>query len=182
MVFAVSRLDRVAWYQAAARLLVDQGGPGLRVESLCRAAGVTKGSFYHHFGDLSEFKSGLVEYLYLRGAISPLSELAAVGSPRERLRGLVEAIAREDLALDAAIRRWAASDPAVAEHVHRVDEARAAFVADLYGELVPDDPELAGDLSRLAQAFYLGAVLLDPPITGDEYRRLAKILDRIVQA
>lgn len=180
MVAIVGRLDRDAWYEVAARVLVDQGGFGLRVESLCRAAGVTKGSFYHHFRDLSEFTAGFVEYLYRRGAKNPLSELPAISSPHERLRRLIEAIANEDLALEAAIRRWAASDRGVADHVRRVDAAGAAFLTDLYGELIPRDAELAGDLSRLARAFYLGAVMLDPPITGDEYRRLAGLLDRIV--
>lgn len=175
------RLDRPSWFEVAARLLVQRGGRGLRVEALCRAAGVTKGSFYHHFRDLAEFKAEFVDYLYQRGAASPLARLAALEAPREKLSGLIEAIAGEDLELEAAIRRWAASDPAVEEHVHRVDEARAAFVTDLYHQIVPGDPELAGDLSRLAQAFYLGAVMLDPPITGAEYRRIAGTLDRIVQ-
>lgn len=175
------RLDRSSWFRVAARLLVERGGSGLRVETLCRDAGVTKGSFYHHFHDLAEFKTAFADYLHRRGAMDPLSRLAAVDSPRERLRALIGAIADEDLALEAAVRRWAASDPAVAEHLRQVDRARTAFVAEMYHEILPDDPELADDMCRLAQAFYLGAVMLEPPVTGEEYRRLAALLDRIVR-
>lgn len=160
---------------------MERGGGGLRVEALCREAGVTKGSFYHHFPDLGEFKIAFVDYLHQRGAMDPLSRLAALDSPRDRLRGLIEAIADEDLALEAAVRRWAASDPAVAEHLRQVDQARTTFVAEMYHELLPDDPTLADDMCRLAQAFYLGAVMLEPPVTGKEYRRLAALLDRIVR-
>jgi hypothetical protein len=57
-----------------------------------------------------------------------------------------------------------------------VDARRGEFVHDIYAELYPDSPTLASDLTRMAQAFYLGAALSNPPITGDEYRRLAGLL------
>jgi len=157
----VEKLDRSSWFRVAARLLVERGGGGLRVEALCRDAGVTKGSFYHHFRDLGEFKTAFMDYLYQRGAMDPMSRLEALDSPRERLRGLIEAIACEDLALEAAVRRWAASDPAVAEHLRQVDQARMAFVAEMYHELLPDDPVLHG----LDREVHVRQVVVPPVLT-----------------
>ena len=53
----VTRLDRSSWFAIAARLLAEQGAQGLRVDMLGQATGVAKGSFYHHFRQLAEFKA-----------------------------------------------------------------------------------------------------------------------------
>lgn len=181
MVWNVVRYRKQDWFETAARVLVEQGPGRLRVDALCQAAGMTKGSFYHHFRSLEDFTEAFLGYLDRRGAQQPLAELARVETPRARLQALVETVAAEDLALEAAIRRWAVTERAVAEHVARVDTARGELVSRLYQGLLPADPQQARDLTRLAQAFYLGAVLLDPPVQGDEYRRLARLLDRVLE-
>jgi hypothetical protein len=114
-------------------------------------------------------------------ADEPLERLSRVTPATARLAALVEAIAHEDLALEGAIRRWALRDPAVAAHVAAVDARRNELVHNIYAELHPDAPALAADLARLAQAFYLGAALSDPPIVGDEYRRMAALLMKVHQ-
>jgi AcrR family transcriptional regulator len=54
------------WFDAAARLLISEGPTALTIERLCVAAGVTKGSFYHHFRNRSEFQARFVVELLRR--------------------------------------------------------------------------------------------------------------------
>lgn len=172
----MTTLSPDAWFGVGCDLLLSQGPRALTVERLCRAAGVTKGSFYHHFADAAVFRERLADHLVLRSATEPVSTLEAIASPAQRLSALVELIAASNTALDAAMRRWAAVDPQIAARVREVDSQRHTLVAQTFAQLFPDEPQRAHDLTRLSEAFYLGATLLEPPVTGDEYRRLARLL------
>ena len=56
-----TRLTVEDWLQAGYTLLAEQGVRALKVESLCRQMGVTRGSFYWHFEDMSSYRAALVE-------------------------------------------------------------------------------------------------------------------------
>jgi AcrR family transcriptional regulator len=56
------RFDREAWLEAALEVLARQGQAKLRVETLARQLGVTKGSFYHHFKNREAFLKALLAY------------------------------------------------------------------------------------------------------------------------
>ncbi len=43
--------DRDTWLRAATQTLADSGVDGVKVETLARQIGLTKGSFYWHFKD-----------------------------------------------------------------------------------------------------------------------------------
>ncbi|MBB1571947.1 MAG: helix-turn-helix transcriptional regulator [Propionibacterium sp.] len=86
----MTRLDRSSWFAIAARLLAEQGAQGLRVDMLGQATGVAKGSFYHHFRQLTEFKAEFTAHLYNRGVGKFLSQLVHIEPPQKRLSGLAE--------------------------------------------------------------------------------------------
>ncbi|MFA9270109.1 MAG: TetR/AcrR family transcriptional regulator, partial [Baekduiaceae bacterium] len=46
------RLSVDDWVACALEVLADEGVAGIKIPTLCKRLGVTKGSFYWHFSDL----------------------------------------------------------------------------------------------------------------------------------
>jgi AcrR family transcriptional regulator len=128
------RLSRDRWVDTALALLAAGGSDAVKVEPLARRLRVTKGSFYWHFRDRRALLVAAlrrweeVETLAVGEAVE-----AAGGSAEERLRRLfVLAMGRRSMALEAALRGWAARDRSARETVERVDGLRLAYLRDLY--------------------------------------------------
>lgn len=94
---------------------------------MCQRLGVSKGSFHHHFAGAGKFKQALLA-AYEALAVEALDraiERSAADSPKAALAGLTatithtESFYRPDL--NAAMRGWAFSDPAVRAVQERVD-------------------------------------------------------------
>jgi AcrR family transcriptional regulator len=166
---------RSDWIRAAARRLAAGGIAAVAVESLARDLGVTKGSFYWHFRDRPALLTALLKD-WAEHATAPLlrrlESPAPEGPPaRDRLARLAATVAGEGAgALDPAIRAWARHDPAAAEAVRQVDEARFSFLAGEFRSL-GFAPAAASTRARL---FYLH--LLGEHALGFEARRLPERL------
>ncbi|GAA2520668.1 TetR/AcrR family transcriptional regulator [Pilimelia columellifera] len=171
------------WFRIACEGLILEGEAGLTLHALTTRAGVTHGSFYHHFKGQAGFVTAFLEHLERRAFIDvPAAEdhdLATPVGAQEALRRLVEIIAAEDLHLEAAVRRWAQSNPTVAVVVNEIDARRAELLCRLF-LAATGDVARAAYLARLNGALYLGAVHSRPPIQGAEYARMATDLARLL--
>jgi len=138
------RFDREAWLEAALEVLARQGESKLRVETLARKLGVTKGSFYHHFKNREAFLRALIDYWADSTTHSVIAESGAMeGAPQERLLYLMRRISRDGLdRYDCAFRSWAAQDPLVAKGVKKVDFARYRFIHSLFEQMGFEGDEL----------------------------------------
>ncbi len=75
---------RETWVRAAMQTLADAGLDGVKVETLARELGVTKGSFYWHFKDrralldamLESWRDGRIEDIRSRTRAAPGQEIA----------------------------------------------------------------------------------------------------------
>lgn len=188
-VMVMAPMTRNDWFEVASRQLVAHGEAGLTLASLTAAAGVTQGSYYHHFGGRQGFLDAFLTYLEARAFLdvaAMLEEDALAADPatpvgaRLALRRLVAVIASEDLAFEAAVRRWAHGNPRVAAVIARIDARRAELLERLF-LAATGDPARAAYLTRLNGAFYLGAVHAQPPIQGEEYLRMAGDLERLAE-
>ena len=56
-----TRLSVEDWLQAGYTVLAEEGVRALKVERLCRQAGVTRGSFYWHFEDRGALLSAMLD-------------------------------------------------------------------------------------------------------------------------
>jgi len=159
--------------EAALRVIRAKGYSATRVEDICEDAGLTKGSFFHHFKSKEDLALGAAEYWgAMTGGVFAAAEyrtlpdpldrlLAYVDFRREILQGelpeftcLVGTMVQEVYDTHPAIRD--ACDKSISEHAATL-EADFADAIRMYGI----DPELnARSLALYTQAVIQGAFVL----------------------
>jgi AcrR family transcriptional regulator len=116
------------YFVEAMAVLQESGFPALTAAGLCARMGVTRGSFYHHFGSFDDFVDKLLTYWeerYSRDLIArSLSDdlRSQVDKQTEFAIGLPHAA-------EAALRAWGTINPRVAEAQQRVDQLRRRGLA-----------------------------------------------------
>ena len=135
---ANERLSRDEWLAQALDILAHEGQAKLRIETICAALGVTKGSFYWHFKDRDDFLRSVVQF-WSDSFTDPVMERVASldGTAREQIKALMRVVSEGRFArYDVSIRAWAAQDPdLLSAIVKEVDKRRLAFVANLFVEM-----------------------------------------------
>ncbi|MFA3918845.1 TetR/AcrR family transcriptional regulator [Ruegeria hyattellae] len=128
------RYDRERWLETALKVLAKEGGARLRIDSLVKSLGVTKGSFYHHFKSREEFVRELIDFWSREFTQSVIAEVnEQPGTASERLLKLTRRIEADGLdQFDIAFRSWAAQDPMVAKALKVVDLQRYEFVRGVF--------------------------------------------------
>jgi AcrR family transcriptional regulator len=152
-------LTAEAWAQAALTTITEAGLDAVNVEELARALGVTKGSFYWHYGSRADLIAAALTLWDRRDTGGYLAEIANIHDPADRLRRLIaNAVQLSQRRNVYAALSQAHSEPAQAV-LHRVAEQRIAFLTGLYADLgLP--PQRARLLARLAYATYIGLMRL----------------------
>jgi AcrR family transcriptional regulator len=177
---AAIRLSRDEWLERALDILATEGQTKLRVEAVCKALGVTKGSFYWHFKDRDDFVRSIVLFWSHRFTEPVIQEVADMGGgARERVHKLLRVVSEKGLArYDISVRAWAAQEPdLVALMVKDVDERRLSFVGSLFSELGFDGQET--DMRARATIAYLTYEALNLAETSDQDR--SRMLNRFFE-
>lgn len=130
-----SRLSADDWVQEGFRVLAEDGVKALTLGHLCTRLGVTKGSFYWHFADMSAYKAALVDtFAVVRDEDRSFEGLTGL-APRERLSRMMTAlVGPRHWMLERAMREWARSEPAVAAAVRASDLSVVAAVREAFLE------------------------------------------------
>lgn len=154
------RFERADWLDLGQTLLARRGPEAMTLERLTEAAKKTRGSFYHHFTDHQAFLAALGARWRETSTEAPI---AAVDVQQgKRPEALARRTADIDHALERNLRRLAASEPAVAREVKRVDEARIRYLVTLFrAELGLSAPE-ALSRARIQHAYFVGAQMVFP--------------------
>jgi AcrR family transcriptional regulator len=135
---AAGRLSRDEWLAQALDILALEGQAKLRIDAICSALGVTKGSFYWHFKDRDDFVNSVVQFWSDRFTDPVMAEVSLKGgSAGERLKTLMHTVSEGRYArYDVSIRAWAAQDPELAAKIVKAaDKRRLAFVGSLFAEM-----------------------------------------------
>ena len=144
------RLGKQQWIDAALRTLAGHGVDAVRVESLAKALGVTKGSFYWHFKNRSALLAAVLAAWEARATGDIIFTLeAGGGDAQSRLRSLGEKVFSSDGRLDRQIRAWAASDPLARAAQDHVDLRRTRYVESLFAEMGFSQSEAAARAALL---------------------------------
>lgn len=193
------------WMRTGLGLLGEVGAGDLTVERLTEAAGVTKGSFYHHFQNVEEFQERLIAFWadqYLSTNPGPAVREDGAGSghgsdasmdvadgagpetPPGPLAavGFLDTIMREVFAAvtepEVAIRVWAHADDRVRSYVERVDAAREGFVLDVMRSVAPDE-ERARLMADTLSTMLVGSMTVLPRMSPDRVLELYEEFKRV---
>src|SRR5687768_499891 len=165
--------SRAKFLEAAMRVIRARGYQASTVDDLCEAAGLTKGSFFHHFGSKEELALDAAEYFATmaetRFADAPYRHAT---DPLERLLGYVDfraAIMRGELPdftclLGTMVQETYETHPAIRDACagHISDHARTLEkdIAEAKRLYAPDAPWSPESLALYTQAVIQGAFIL----------------------
>jgi AcrR family transcriptional regulator len=143
---ATARVPRARWVEEGLKALADGGPDAVRIESLARELGVTKGGFYWHFENRAALLGELLDS-WERTMIDEVIErvLEEGGDARSRLRrlfALASSASGERMRVELAIRDWARRDKAVARRLKRVDNRRLEFMRGLFADFCRDGDDV----------------------------------------
>ncbi len=138
-----ARLTREAWLAKALDILAEDP-EHLRIDELAERLDVSKGSFYWHFRNRSEFVRALAEYWKFQNTQVVANAVAKVEGPaEERLRVLMRFLLNNRLArYDLAVRAWARHEPDIAPVIREVDEIRLQTVGGIFADMGFEEPGL----------------------------------------
>jgi AcrR family transcriptional regulator len=164
---ANTKVGRDEWALGALELIAEQGVAGLKIETLARRLGITKGSFYWHFTDRAQLIADALDLWLKVATLDIIERLAAVEDPQQRLQALFSESFGEmvDGPLDGLLLAQV-EDPVVGPIVQRVTNERLAFLETAYRDLGLDR-ERATARARLVYAAYIGTTHLARVPAGD---------------
>ncbi|MBS9372099.1 hypothetical protein GON09_001063 [Rhodococcus sp. B50] len=133
-----TRGAQLRFLDAGLDVLGREGHAGLKLATVCKAAGATTGSFYHAFPSWPEFTTALIGYWREEKSDLLIRRAAEISDPVERLTALIDIGLQLPHDSEAAIRVWAAHDPDVRAVQTGTDEERRRIIADAYFEATGD--------------------------------------------
>jgi AcrR family transcriptional regulator len=143
---ALPRTPRSAWIDRGLEALAAGGPDAVRIESLARVLGVTKGGFYGYFDDRKALLEEMLddwEHSSVDAVIERIeSEGGDAHAKLRRLSGIAGASRGAVLKIDLAVREWARRDKDVARRLKRVDNRRMEYLRTLFGPLARDPDDL----------------------------------------
>lgn len=167
----MTRTAKNDWLMEAFQVLVENGFDGLTIDEMTTRLGVTKGSFYHHFENIRDFKTALLDFYEHAGTLQIVQLTEESATPQAKLQRLFDIVVNEDLPLEMPIRVWAHSDPEVRVYQARVDARRVEYLRLLCDQIVQDD-ERARFIAQLFYAVLVGGEAIIPPIPPATLRQM----------
>jgi TetR/AcrR family transcriptional regulator, transcriptional repressor for nem operon len=173
--------SKAKFLDAALRVIRAKGYTATRIEDVCEAAGLTKGSFFHHFKGKEELAvAAAAHFAQLADRLFASAPYQQARDPLQKLLGYVDfrrELLRGDLPdftclLGTMVQEVYETNPAIRAACERHISAHAAAVATLvreakskYAPRAPWDPE---SLGLFTQAVLQGAFVLAKAKGGPE--------------
>jgi len=148
------------WEQAALELIAEKGVSALAVEPLARRLGITKGSFYWHFGSRDELLEQALKRWERRDLEHLARSLDSQQPAAERLAEFILRTSRQNRSHQIHAALCAASDhPRVRPYIERITQRRLRYLTKAFRELGMDD-DAARHRARLTYTSYVGYIQL----------------------
>ncbi|MEM9581801.1 MAG: TetR/AcrR family transcriptional regulator [Pseudomonadota bacterium] len=169
------RYGKADWIDLGLQELAAHGSEAVKLEAICKAAKLTRGSFYHHFEDHEAFLTGLAEHWLARQTTDVADLIDPNDTPIVQYVALNEAAMGIDYRLELGIRELARRLPAIDRIIKQADAVRLDVVRTLYQRRYGIEEDLAEGLAIIEYAAFSGIILLDPDISLERQRSLAKL-------
>ena len=119
------------WLNQGLKTLAENGFTALKAEPLAKAMGVSRGSFYWHFADIGAFHAAILEHWREVAAERVIAIVEAAADSDSSLPRLLRRAFGARLALENAVRTWAALDPLARNAVQAIDRRRLSYMENL---------------------------------------------------
>jgi AcrR family transcriptional regulator len=172
------RASRHDWLEAGLAILTEQGAPALTIDQLLSRMHLTKGSFYHHFEGITEYKRALLAHFEAESTTRFIELVEQEpAAPRAKLERLVDVVLAHSRSSDpeVAVRAWALQDPDAREAQKRIDRTRLGYVRSLWRQHSGDEAE-AKLVALLVYLVAVGADQVVPAIRPGQLRDLYEMI------
>ncbi|MEJ6392907.1 TetR/AcrR family transcriptional regulator [Gymnodinialimonas sp. 2305UL16-5] len=176
------RLGRDDWLDHALAQLAKGGAEALKLAPICASAGVTRGSFYHHFNDHTAFLVAVAERWVSLSTDALIERMPPDLDAAARDALLTEFAMDIDFHAELGIRELARRIPAVTKVVRAADAKRLAFLAQIYADRFKITSDQAMIAAKLEYAAYTGLILIDSEIDKTAQLNMSKTYGEMMQA
>jgi len=173
-----NRLGPAEWVNAGLKALAKSGFSALKADTLANRLGISRGSFYWHFADVSAFHAAILRRwreVALENVIADLE-----GTADDRLEALLCRAFSVGSGLERAVRAWATADARARAAVEVVDAERIRYLRTLLiGAGI--HPSVAGPRARIMNWCYLGFALSSNKLDRDSLQHVIKDLSQLAR-
>lgn len=174
----MKRRKKQDWLQVGLKILGQAGDTGLTIDRMTDELDVTKGSFYHHFTNVQDFKEQLISYWADQYITTSSSIPDESGEGQALLDTITEDVFGSVTEPEIAIRNWAQRDEMVRNIVQRVDSVRRGFVLSIFRSLTGDESQ-ALLMADMLSAMLIGSITILPRISPERVLDLYKEFKRL---
>jgi AcrR family transcriptional regulator len=174
------RLKPDDWIALGLSELAKRGPDAIKLEAICKAAGLTRGSFYHHFEDHNDFLRSMVGAWRLQSTENIIQNVDLNASADVSASHLTEKAIQIDYQLELGIRELARRLPEIADEIRETDQARLAILSEIYVARFGLEQQHAEDLAFLEYAAFSGITLRNPDMPQAKQQELAAKYDGLI--
>lgn len=174
------------WLDLGLAELSRAGPEAVKLEAICKAAGLTRGSFYYHFADHEAFLVAVAERWLVQQTdlvaehITDLMSDGDIGP--EVMEKMTQAALEIDYKLELGMRELGRRVPKVNAVVKAADKKRIDVMTQIYVTRYALQTERAARYAYLEYATFSGIVLLNPDMAKEEQFSLAGLYEQTMIA
>jgi len=175
------QLSAKDWLDQGLKTLAKSGFTALKAEPLAKAMGVSRGSFYWHFADISAFHAAILKHWREIAAEQIIAGVEAASADENPLAVLLRRVFGERLTLENAVRTWASVDPLARAAVQAIDRRRLSYVEGLMTQSgLPT--EVARARAQILYWAFLGFALSDQKLPKAQQQAMLEEMLRMAAA
>ena len=178
------RFNAEDWLTLGLAELSRAGPEAVKLDAICKAAELTKGSFYYHFADHQSFLVGMAERWLVEQTDQIADQVAALTEQGDFgpdvMQQMTDAAIGIDYKLELSMRELGRRVPDVNAVIAKADHKRIGVLSKIYQVRYNQPADLAARLAYLEYAAFSGIVLLNPDMPEAEQRGFASLYEEII--